>query len=188
MAQSAQFVHVRVPNAGLKQRLRQRVAIELWIVPGAWDRPHIHQLLYAVSLEHLDKRLDASGRMPNRQNRRGAGRRPAMRGLCGNFQHLAKPLASRPSVPYGRQPAVFAFMVVRPFLVSGNSSVRMSSSSMPDSLIILCRPFTIPGGRYAARLPSLQVAVRGARVRRRERLDVRNNLNACRELERVFAP
>src|ERR1035438_6333053 len=41
VAQSAQFLHVRVPNAGLKQRPWQYVSIELWIVPGTWDCPKI---------------------------------------------------------------------------------------------------------------------------------------------------
>jgi len=47
VAQPAQLLHMRVAYASLKQRLRQSIAIELWIVPGTRDRPHIYQSLYS---------------------------------------------------------------------------------------------------------------------------------------------
>src|ERR1017187_10804431 len=49
----------------------------------------LFESLHAVSLEHLDKRPDTSGRMANRQDRYGLGPRHAMRGLCGGFPQLA---------------------------------------------------------------------------------------------------
>src|ERR1035437_6099326 len=88
VAQSAQPLHVRVPNAGPKQRLRQCVSIELWIVPGPWDCPYIHYSLHAVNVEHLNKCSDASRRVANRPDLCGPCPRTAMRGLCKGFPHL----------------------------------------------------------------------------------------------------
>ena len=70
MAQSPKCFHMRVCNAGVAQCFRQRVAIELWIMPGAWDRSHVHHALDTVSLEHRDERLNGSSRMPNGEDQR----------------------------------------------------------------------------------------------------------------------
>ena len=68
VTQSAQLRYVCIPDAGLSQRLRQSLAIELRIRPRAWDRPHVHQSFHSMGAQHFDKGLDASGRMSDRQD------------------------------------------------------------------------------------------------------------------------
>jgi len=88
VAQPAQFLDVHVGFVSLKQCLLQAIPIELGIVPGTRDRPHVYQSLYPVSLEHLDKRVDTSGRAPNREDH------------CRGLRHLTFPAPATSGAAY----------------------------------------------------------------------------------------
>ncbi len=54
-----------VGNAKALQRRRQLVSIELRIVPRSWDRPHVDDMLDAVSFQQMYELFDCPSGMTN---------------------------------------------------------------------------------------------------------------------------
>lgn len=61
MPQTAKCSHVLITNSRFLKRAGQRFAVELGIVPRAWDGSNIDQLVEAVSEKQSDKLLQGSG-------------------------------------------------------------------------------------------------------------------------------
>ena len=70
MPQSPEFFDVRVINARIVDAFRERLAIELGIVPGARNGSDIDEALNPVPLKQVDEFIDRSCGMANRQNER----------------------------------------------------------------------------------------------------------------------
>jgi hypothetical protein len=82
MAQSAERLHVRVGNASSMQRLGQRFAVELWIVPGARDGPHVNQMFDTVGLKKFEERLDGPSGVPYGQDHENEASRAGLNSRC----------------------------------------------------------------------------------------------------------
>ena len=70
MPQSPEFFDVRVINARIVDAFRERLAIELGIVPGARNGSDIDEALHPVPLKQVDEFIDRSCGMANRQDER----------------------------------------------------------------------------------------------------------------------
>ena len=77
MAQAAEFFDMRVGNARMLQRFRQRVAIELRIVPRTRNGSDVDQSFDSMLPKQTDKFANRARGMADRQNQR----RPAPAGI-----------------------------------------------------------------------------------------------------------
>lgn len=59
---------MHIADPGSSQLLRQRIAIELWILPRAWNTANIYDTLDAVGPQKPEEVLPCALRMPNRQH------------------------------------------------------------------------------------------------------------------------
>ena len=67
MTQAAEAWNVNVSQAGLLQRAWQRSLVELWVVPGARNSPHIYYASYTIGLKQADEFLERADGMSNCQ-------------------------------------------------------------------------------------------------------------------------
>ena len=72
VASSAQSSHVTVCDPRARQRRRQSILSELWVVARARDRPHVDQVLDVVSLQQVYEIIDRPGGMTDGED----GERP----------------------------------------------------------------------------------------------------------------
>ena len=68
MAESAKLWQMDVGDASMAERLRQRVLIELRVVPRAGDGPYIHKPLHAVRLQQVEEVLHRPSGMSDGQD------------------------------------------------------------------------------------------------------------------------
>jgi hypothetical protein len=69
--QAAKPRHVTVTNSRFLEGAGETIAIELRIVPRAWNCANVDQLLYAVSKQQVFKFFDRSRRVPHSENHDG---------------------------------------------------------------------------------------------------------------------